>query len=71
MQYITQFGLVMSKMSSNYAKDPSVNLSFAISSEKNGVESVIESYKKGTEEVRNLLRNECEVIYECRLIASC
>ena len=59
----------MSKISSNYVKDPSANVpSFPISSEKNGVESVIETYRKGTEEVKNLLRNECQVIYECRLI---
>lgn len=51
----------------NYHKDPpAMGLSFATSSEKDGVESIIDFCQKGNDEVKNLLRNECKVIYECR-----
>ena len=32
-----------------------------------GVEIVFDIYSQGSEEIKSLLRNECELVYECRL----
>lgn len=47
------------------AEDVSV-LQPSVATALNGVDSLLVYYKDSTIEVQNLLRNECNVIYECR-----
>ena len=54
-----------------YQKLPTTNAqvrpsSFIHPAEKNGVDKIVNFYLKGTDEVKNILRTECEVIFECR-----
>ena len=48
------------------AKPREVN-AFAAVSDENGVDSVTALYRHGSDEMKNLILNECEMIYECRL----
>jgi len=54
-----------SLMSLNYIKDPASQVP-TLSTGSSGVDSIVRYYQNGTEEVKNLLKNECCVIYECR-----
>lgn len=52
-------------MNLNYTRDPATQVpNFAASSD--GIDSVVNYYNDGTDEVKNLLKNECSLIYECR-----
>nr|CAD2202208.1 unnamed protein product [Meloidogyne enterolobii] len=51
-------------MSLNYIKDPASQVP-TLSTGSSGVDSIVRYYQNGTEEVKNLLKNECCVIYEC------
>ena len=58
-------------MSLIYQKFPTANVqvrpsSFIHTTEKDGVDKIVNLYVKGTDEVKNILRTECEVIIECR-----
>ena len=57
-------------MSLIYQKFPTANVqvrpSFIHPTEKDGVDKIVNLYLKGTDEVKNILRTECEVIIECR-----
>lgn len=58
---------VSSSMSSSYLKDPSTLVpTLAASGQEDGVDAVVRFYANGTDEVKNLLKNECSIIYECR-----
>uniref|UniRef100_A0A914H1T7 C2H2-type domain-containing protein n=1 Tax=Globodera rostochiensis TaxID=31243 RepID=A0A914H1T7_GLORO len=53
-------------MSLNNIKDPAAQApNFPASNCDDGAESVVRYYQGGTDEVKNLLKNECSVIYEC------
>ncbi|KAL3110732.1 hypothetical protein niasHT_011237 [Heterodera trifolii] len=53
-------------MSLNFSKDSASQIpNFPASNSDDGAESVVRYYQGGTDEVKNLLKNECSVIYEC------
>jgi imidazole glycerol phosphate synthase subunit HisF len=52
-------------MSLNYVKDPGVQIP-NLNAAGDGVDAVVRYYQNGTDEVKNLLKNECSMIYECR-----
>ncbi|KAL7072491.1 hypothetical protein ACQ4LE_007941 [Meloidogyne hapla] len=51
-------------MSLNYIKDPASQVP-TLSAGGSGVDSIVRYYQNGTDEVKNLLKNECCMIYEC------
>ncbi|KAI1697075.1 zinc finger protein [Ditylenchus destructor] len=51
-------------MSLNYQKDPTAQYP-TLATGLDGIDSVVRFWSNGTEEVKNLLKNECTVIYEC------
>jgi hypothetical protein len=52
-------------MSLNYIKDPASQVP-TLATAGSGVDSIVRYYQDGTDEVKNLLKNECCMIYECR-----
>lgn len=54
-------------MSLNYQRDPATQVPNLFTG-LNGVSSLIKYYSSRTEEIQNLLKNECAVIYECKWV---
>lgn len=52
-------------MSLNYIKDPASQVP-TLPATGSGVDSIVRYYQNGTDEVKNLLKNECCIIFECR-----
>uniref|UniRef100_A0A915CNB0 C2H2-type domain-containing protein n=1 Tax=Ditylenchus dipsaci TaxID=166011 RepID=A0A915CNB0_9BILA len=51
-------------MSLNYQKDPTTQYP-TLPTGLDGADSVVRFFEQGTDEVKNLLKNECSVIFEC------
>jgi hypothetical protein len=52
-------------MAQNSQKDPS-QYALNLPTADNSFESLVRFYRDGTDEVKSLLKDECNLIYECR-----
>lgn len=54
-------------MSLNYQRDPATQVPNLFTG-LDGVPALAKYFSNGTDEIKNLLKNECSVIYECKYV---